>query len=101
MCVCMLAYSSLLPNRIREVKKQDLKVIDVDGSYLARKRQKLQDSGIATAPLDLPSVPPSGWESVSTINYKTFADKIPRMTPGIMACELTARYSNFNLLLHC
>ena len=41
------------------------------------------------------------WESVSTINYKMFAEKIPRMTPGIMACELTARYSNFNLLLHC
>ena len=64
--------------RIREAKKEGVPVIDVDGSYLAQKIQKLQDSGVNTAPLDLPSIPPAGWEVVSADNYKDFADKIPK-----------------------
>ena len=63
--------------RIREAKKEGVPVIDVDGSYLARKIQKLQDSGVNTAPLDLPSIPPAGWEVVSADNYQDFVDKIP------------------------
>ena len=65
--------------RIREAKKEGVPVIAVDGSYLTRKIQKLQDSGVNTAPLEPPSIPPAGWEVVSPDNYKDFTDKIPQM----------------------
>ena len=68
--------------RIREAKKDGDKVVDVDGSYLIKKCQRLQDSGVSTAPLDLPSVPLSGWEVVSEENYRDAAEKIPRLMPG-------------------
>ena len=60
--------------------KEGIPVIDVDGSYLTRKIQKLQDSGVNTAPLEPPSIPPAGWEVVSA--DKDFTDKIPQMMPG-------------------
>ena len=49
-----------MQRRIREAKKEGVPVIDVDGSYLARKIQKPQDSGVNTAPFDLSSIPPAG-----------------------------------------
>ena len=36
--------------RIREAKKEGVSVVDVDGSYLTRKIEKLKDSGVNTAP---------------------------------------------------
>ena len=65
-------------------------VIDVDGSYLARRIQKLQDSGVNTAPLKPPSIPPAGWKVVSADNYQEFADKIPQMMPGIFTKDAVA-----------
>jgi len=61
---------------------EGIPVIDVDGSYLTRKVRKLQDSGVNTAPLEPPLIPPAGWEVVSADNYKDFTDKIPQMMPG-------------------
>ena len=58
--------------RIREAKKEGDKVINVDGFYLTRKRQQLEDSGVTTAPLDC-----SGWEVVSEENYQDAAERIP------------------------
>ena len=44
-------------------------VIDVDGSYLIRKHQKLQQAGINVAPLKLPSVPLTSWDSINDKNF--------------------------------
>ena len=56
-------------NRIRDAKKEGMKVIDVDGSYLARKHQQLQVDGVNVAPLGVPPIPPSGWNAVSESNF--------------------------------
>ena len=42
--------------RIRKAKKEGMPIIDVDGSYLTRKIEKLKDSGMNTDPLKLPSI---------------------------------------------
>ena len=73
---------SVPQDSVNQGSKEGVPVIDVDGSYLARKVQKLQDSGVNTAPLEPPSNSPAGWEVVSADNYKDFADKIPQMMPG-------------------
>ena len=57
-------------------------VIDVDGSYLTRKMEKMEDSGVNTAPLKLPSISPIGWNVVSSDNYQDFAVKIFKMMAG-------------------
>ena len=69
-------------NRIRDAKKEGVKVIDIDGSYLARKHQQLQESGVNVAPLGLPPIPPSGWTAVTENNFKQIVKKMPRMMPG-------------------
>ena len=64
--------------RIREAKKEGVPVIAVDGSYLTRKIHKLQDSGVNTAPLEPPSIPPAGWEVVLLITIKISQIRFPK-----------------------
>ena len=51
--------------RIREAVKDDTKVVDVDGSYTCRKSQCLEQTGLTVSPLEVPPVPPMGWEDVT------------------------------------
>ena len=69
-------------NRIRDAKKEGMKVIDVDGSYVARKHQQLQADGVNVAPLGVPPIPPSGWNAVSETNFKDAVEKMPKMMSG-------------------
>lgn len=64
-------------------------VVDVDGSYLVRKHQKLQQSGINVAPLKKPSIPLTGWESINDTNFKESTTKMPKLTSGAhtIACS--------------
>ena len=58
-------------------------VIDVDGSYLYRKQQRLLHSQTSVcAPLPPPTRPLKGWESVTATNVNEMAKKIPRVMPG-------------------
>ena len=57
-------------------------MIDIDGSYLARKHQELQKTGVNVAPLGHPSIPPSGWDAVKGENFKFAVEKMPRVTSG-------------------
>ena len=71
--------------RIREAKENGEKVIDVDGSYVYRKCQLLQETGQTTSvlPVNHPPCPPCGWETISQNNYKDYSKKIPLVTSGI------------------
>ena len=69
-------------NRIREAMQDKVKVIDVDGSYLDRKFERLQQSGQNVAPLSLPVPPPTGWVAVTESNCNEIASKIPKVLPG-------------------
>ena len=56
-------------NRIRKAVKDNVEIVDVDGSYLYKKVQQLEATGMNIAPLDLPTSPPiSGWETISESN---------------------------------
>ena len=59
-------------------------MIDVDGSYLARKHQQLLTAGVNVAPLELPPVPPTGWKAVAEANFKEVGEEMPRMMSGIV-----------------
>ena len=66
--------------RIRKVKVAGTKVVDVDGSYLHRKRQ----SAVTSSHCDvdtIPEVPLIGWESIDSTN-SIHIDKIPKVTHG-------------------
>ena len=65
--------------RTRDAIKEGLKVVDVDGSYLARKHHQLQQAGVNVAVLGLPPVPPRGWIAITENNFKEIAPKIPRL----------------------
>ena len=55
-------------------------IVDVDGSYLYRKEQRLISQGVSTLPLPIPAVPLRGWEVVSADNYR--AKNVPKVMSG-------------------
>ena len=63
--------------------------MDVDGSYLYKKKKKLEDSGQMLSFLGLPSAPLTGWETVTEANANSLAKKIPRVTNGIVYAYLS------------
>lgn len=71
--------------RIREAKEQGIEVVDVDGSYLWKKRQSiLAPLGVDVSSNETPLPPPSGWEQITASNYKSYAEKIPQVTAGVV-----------------
>ena len=61
---------------------EGLQIVDVDGSYLHRKQQSLQRSGVQVAPLPPPRPPLAGWEIVTDSNVDTVSVNIPVVTSG-------------------
>ena len=59
-----------------------LDIVDADGSYLYRKQQSLQQSGIQVAPLPPPASPLAGWEVITDSNVNTVSVNIPAVTSG-------------------
>ena len=76
--------------------KDKLPIIDVDGSYLYRKEQKLNSQGVKTLPLSLPGLPLTGWETFTADNYK---ENIPKVTPGLYMCASDNLTSQMVMLL--
>ena len=72
----------MLP-RIRDAKREGLEVVDMDGSYLARKHQQLLVAGVKVAPFGLPPLPPIGWTAVNETNFKEHVEEMPKMTSGM------------------
>ena len=77
-------------DRIRLAREEGVAVVDVDGSYLTQKLDKLKQSGlkIIPSPLEFPSPPLSGWEIVSADNCEDIATRMPRVTPGTSTFHL-------------
>lgn len=46
-------------------RSNGMKVVDVDGTYLEKKRKRLLEAGLNVAPLPLPSLPVHGWHTLS------------------------------------
>ena len=79
----------LIVPRIREAVQANIPIIDVDGSYLYRKRLRL-GTGSTGTPTTLPPLPIAGCESVSAENATEMSVKIPHVTQGTCACSKTS-----------
>ncbi len=96
MCASVAAdilYFHFLPYvccRIRQAIEDKADVVDVDGSYLYKKCQRLEDSGLVVATLDYPSAPITGWEPVTEANANVMAKKIPRVRTGTVYTYLAS-----------
>lgn len=56
----------------------------MDYTCLFKKSKCLEDAGVLLAPLDLPSVPVTGWEPVTDNNASDVAKNIPSVTSGVI-----------------
>ena len=52
-------------SRINQAEEEGISVVDVDGSYIYRKYQRLVESGENVTQPDHPGPPPSGWKVVN------------------------------------
>jgi hypothetical protein len=64
--------------RVREAKRDGMKVVDVDGSYLHRKQALSNADDTPEVPT---SIPLTGWVTIDN-PASADVDKIPRVTPG-------------------
>jgi len=78
--------------RISEAKTCGMPVVDVDGSYLVHKHQKLQQAGLNVAPLKLPSMPLTSWESIDDTNFKEATKNMPKLTSGAYTIVTCMQY---------
>ena len=69
---------------IKDVKAQNLPVIDVDGGCLAREWHQLSQDGLTLEPLPVPHMPLTGWEELKPETLPHVAIKIPKVTHGTM-----------------
>ena len=70
-------------NSIRSAMAENKPVIDVDGSYLYWKQQKLSATFTSSG---LPKALVTGWETVSAENCEEIGKKIPPVMPGLQYC---------------
>ena len=81
--LCFMLFH-LLFHRIKDVKTQNLPIIDNDGGSLARKWHRLSQEGVALEPLPIPQPPLTGWELLKQDVLDIMATKIPKISHGTM-----------------
>ena len=80
--------------RVRQAMAEGVPVIDVDGTYLERKRQRLMSSNVAVAPLSTPSFPLHGWEEVKDDSVESITNKMPSVSPSTLYTYLAEGVGN-------
>ena len=80
---CVSSDGNSCAHRVRDAIKNKVSVIDVDGSYLVKKHEKLRQAGVNVTPLGPPSLPLSGWITINETNYEGESPKISRVLPGM------------------
>ena len=70
--------------RVKQAEKDGSAIVDVNGSYLHKKISRLQQAGEQVSlPIAYPSMPLTGWKSVTKDTYQTIATNIPAVTYGM------------------
>ncbi len=69
-------------------------VVDVDGTYLEKKRQRLLLSNIAVAPLSTPSYPLHGWTEVNDDSTQRIVKDMPSLSPSTLYTYLAEGVGN-------
>lgn len=80
--------------RIRSAKTEGVSVVDVDGTYLERKRQSLLSANVNVAPLPIPNFPLHGWESIDGSNVDVIAKQLPCVLPTSLYTYLAEGVGN-------
>ena len=80
--------------RVRLAKSEKVPVVDVDGTYLEKKCQKLLSSNIAVAPLLTPSFPLHGWTEVNDDNAQSITTDMPAVSPSTLYTYLAEGVGN-------
>ena len=81
--------------RINEAREKKEKVIDVDGSYLYKKIERLNEAGVKVDPVGHPPIPISGWETVSADNCSEYSNPpIPISGWETVSADNCSEYSN-------
>ena len=93
---CKLHYTMFifLCFRIRTAKAEGVGVIDVDGTYLERKRLSLVSANVNVAPLPQPNFPLHGWQSVEESNADDIAKQLLCVLPTTLYTYLAEGVGN-------
>ena len=65
------------------MKEQSAPLVDVDGSFLYKKYEKMTKGGKNVCGLPVPSPPVSGWTAMDSRNYQSIALSLPCVTQGM------------------
>ena len=68
--------------------------MDIDGTYLERKRQKLLSLNVPVEPLPCPAFPLCGWQTVQKENAKEVAKDMPSVSQSILYTYLAEGVGN-------
>ena len=88
MCIICLCF------RVRQSKIDKASVLDIDGTYLERKRQKLLSSNVRVASLPRPAFPLTGWQTVDEKSSEEVTKEMPIITQSTMYTYLAEGVGN-------
>ena len=82
-------------DRIREAQKRGAKVVDVDGTYLEKKRKKLLEAGeLVPEAVSLPAFPLDGWRTISPGTSIVLETNFPSVSHGTLYTYLAEGVGN-------
>lgn len=93
-------FSFVSQYRVRKAKSENAKVIDVDGTYLEKKRQRLLAANVQVALLPPPAFPPHGWQIVDEEKATQVAGRMPCVLPTTLYTYLAKGVGNTKFLRH-
>ena len=79
---------------MRKFKSEGVHVIDVDGTYLEGKRQKLLSNNSSVTMLPCPSFPTVGWLAVDLQQPQSFPADMPSISQSILYTYLAEGVGN-------
>ena len=72
-----------IPCRVRQAKREDVPIFDIDGSFVYKKYRSLVRDGKHVLTPSVPSCPLSGWRAVNKDSYQRAGPTIPFVTSGM------------------
>ena len=79
---------------MRKAKKEHVSVVDVDGTYLEKKHQRLVSQGINVAPLPVPQIPLCGWIDITDATPASLDADFPCVSPSVLYTYLAEGVGN-------
>lgn len=81
-------------DRIKKAQSDQTKVIDVDGTYLEKKKKHLIESGMNLPSLPIPPFPVLGWRKLTPSENPLLEDDFPCVSQGTLYTYLAEGVGN-------